>query len=458
MGTLRFQLFGFPISVLPGYWLLSGLLGFWMAGQSVQFGLVLMGCVFVSVLVHELGHAMAARAYGLPAQITFHMMGGATSFPPGTRLGRGTDVLISLAGPLAGLALGGLAWAMLHIYSPVPVSDQELSRAPSAFLVTLEALALINISWSLLNLVPVIPLDGGRILAASLGPRRQPVAGAISLLVGLSAAMLLWRAGMVFAAVIFGAAALSSFFRLREVAGGGVAGEPDDATRRADEGALKQSLAVAEKALERESFDQASQLAHAVMSKTRDQDTVRRAIEVFMWARLGAGDPDNAHTLLAVTPAHAVDRYVAAAVLEASGDLELARKTLSEARARGDARVEVTALLIKVLLQQNKFSAAANLTRDILGQSSAEDVRRVATEASKGGAIVESARLSLALAKLERSFIDAKQALLGFAASGERTEALEAFKLARGFDRQQSLELLEDERLQPFKNDLEAAV
>jgi hypothetical protein len=66
--------------------------------------------------------------------------------------------------------------------------------------------------------------------------------------------------------------------------------------------------------------------------------------------------------------------------------------------------------------------------------------------------------LSLAIARTERSFPDAEQALYGFAAAGAEKEALEAFELATGFDANAGRKLLEDERVRPIRSVLEAAL
>src|SRR5690606_21699557 len=137
-------------------------------------------------------------------------------------------------------------------------------------------------------------------------------------------------------------------------------------------------------------------LAHQVLTHTRAREAGRRALEIALWARLGAGDTKTATALLSAAPRGAVDAYVAAAVHESAGDLDQAHALLSEARDGGDRRVEVTALLVKLLLQRGEFPAAATLTQEIIASSQPEDIRRVAHEAHSGGAHVEAARLSLA--------------------------------------------------------------
>src|SRR5882762_3079028 len=70
--------------------------------------------VFVSVLVHELGHALVGKAFGLTPEITLHGMGGTTSWRDGRDVGRAKSIAISVAGPFAGFALAALIFAAAY--------------------------------------------------------------------------------------------------------------------------------------------------------------------------------------------------------------------------------------------------------------------------------------------------------------------------------------------------------
>jgi Zn-dependent protease len=443
MGVLRFRLFGFPVAVLPGYWLLSALMSFGFGQGPLSAGLQLMAVMFCSILVHELGHALMARRFGLPAQITLHMMGGATAFPGSVHLSRGRDILISLAGPGAGILLGTIAWAVLFAFAPEVLPS---SAEPTAPWIELFGYVLwINWVWSVLNLMPVIPFDGGRVLAAALGPTRRQIAGGVSLVAGLLLAVGLLKIGQIYPAILFGGSAISSFLRLRQPA----------QDRSVDEPALAQVLQAAERALESEQFQQASQLSHQVLSATRTASVGQRALGTLLWARLGLGDVQGARGLMLSAPPDAVDRYLAAAVNEAFGDLEEAQRLLSEARSRGDERLAVTALLIKVLLGQRKFGPAANLTHEIVARIAPDEARRVVTEARHGGAPAEAARLSLALARSQHNIADAIDAIFGFALEGLTAEAQAAFSVAYEYDPDAARRLLGDERLVALRGELE---
>lgn len=123
--------------------------------------LVWMFIVTFSVLVHEFGHAIAARVFGYSARIQLVSLVGLTHVSGAEGMPWHKDVLYSLAGPSAGLALSvisGLLWLILRQVTQLP--------EPAAY--ALSYLAYANMFWTLLNLAPVATLDGGRIAAAIL--------------------------------------------------------------------------------------------------------------------------------------------------------------------------------------------------------------------------------------------------------------------------------------------------
>ncbi len=164
---LRFRLGPFPVTVNPFFWLGMALLGEPAFRAGFDFGLIWIGCGFVSILWHELGHAVAMRHYGSPARIELLVFGGLAipAYPSPSAVRR---LLIAAAGPAAGFLLMGLIWG-----------SNELTgwAGGHAYLgVAYRFLFLINLFWSLFNLLPIWPLDGSRILREGLvlGRARQP--------------------------------------------------------------------------------------------------------------------------------------------------------------------------------------------------------------------------------------------------------------------------------------------
>jgi Zn-dependent protease len=206
---LRFRLLGFPVTIAPAFFLVAGLIGF--TGQlDVGLLAVWIGVIGVSILVHELGHAVAARGIGARPAIVIHGFGGYTTYTPPRPLSRWEQVRISLAGPFAGALLGAVVWAVWTVGAP---DARDLARAVFVFGVW------ANLGWGLVNLLPVLPLDGGMVMEAVLPgdeERRRRIALATSIPVsGLLAVGLGWL-GLPFAAVLFAFFAYSSWQELRQ--------------------------------------------------------------------------------------------------------------------------------------------------------------------------------------------------------------------------------------------------
>lgn len=186
----QFTLFGIPIRVGAYFLLTAVILGRRQAPTLVLL-LAWIVVMFVGVLMHELGHALTARAFGQVPFITLHGLGGLTSWQPRGDIGPGRRAVITLAGPLVGIVVG----------VPAAVLAALLRDGSSAAVVARFA-AEVNLVWGLLNLLPMLPLDGGRIVASLLelavGPGGARAASAISIVVALALAGLsIWSGDVV---------------------------------------------------------------------------------------------------------------------------------------------------------------------------------------------------------------------------------------------------------------------
>ncbi|MDT4935702.1 MAG: hypothetical protein QOK11_3594, partial [Pseudonocardiales bacterium] len=123
---------------------------------------VLTACVFaLSVLTHELSHALAARHYGVGVRgITLWLLGGVTEFD-GEPTSPRAEAVIAAAGPAASIGLGALAGVLAW--------STALSGLAGA---ALAWLAVVSVLLGVFNLLPGSPLDGGRVLHAFLWWRR----------------------------------------------------------------------------------------------------------------------------------------------------------------------------------------------------------------------------------------------------------------------------------------------
>jgi len=164
---IQFKLLGIPVRVEPWFWLTMVLIGGGLhANDALSILLVGVFVVagFVSILIHELGHALTIRRYGLPTEIALIAFGGFASYPA-NRLDRKQSFLVTVAGPGIQAMLGLLALAAFLL---LPMPPASLLRA------FFYDLAVISLFWALFNCLPVYPMDGGQMLAAVLGPRKLP--------------------------------------------------------------------------------------------------------------------------------------------------------------------------------------------------------------------------------------------------------------------------------------------
>jgi Zn-dependent protease len=152
---LNFRLFRFPVRVHPWFWLVTLIFGASrFHPDHPERILVWIAIVFVSILVHELGHAIAFRSFGVGSNVVLHSFGG-IAVPWDHVRGRGQRVVVALAGPAAGFLLAAVVWAS-NESAGWSAAGRLASRSYSDLL-------YVNIAWGLVNLLPVFPLDGGRV-------------------------------------------------------------------------------------------------------------------------------------------------------------------------------------------------------------------------------------------------------------------------------------------------------
>lgn len=144
--------------------------GYGAAGAA--FGLVLALLVFGSVLLHELGHALAARAFGLPVSQIWLLPIGGVALLEGRPRNAVEESVIALAGPFVNFLLVGALAVLLVAGSLVGAIDVEALAVATSMVpgpVTLVvALLAANAMLGLFNLIPLFPMDGGRVLRALL--------------------------------------------------------------------------------------------------------------------------------------------------------------------------------------------------------------------------------------------------------------------------------------------------
>lgn len=243
---LNFSFFGIPVRVHPFFWLIAVLLG--PIDTGLPEILVRVAAFFLAILVHELGHAMAMRAYGFRPWITLYGLGGLTSCNPAGDYGSSgsepaRQILISAAGPGAGFALAGILIGAISLagyrvqlglggtYGVVIRMEQV---GPVYLDYFLWYMLFISIIWGIVNLLPVYPLDGGQIareIFLKVNPRdgiRQSLllstvtAAAVAVIVlgrSIQAAGGQFRFGMLWVPLLFGYLAYASYATLQAYSG-----------------------------------------------------------------------------------------------------------------------------------------------------------------------------------------------------------------------------------------------
>jgi len=202
---LKFTLFGFPVTVHWMFWVVTALLGgAFEASRPEHYQLlaVWVAACFISILVHELGHAFVMRHFGTRASIMLYGFGGLAS--GNAYWTRWQQVQVSLAGPLFGIILGLIFWQVGKISK----------NDPMLVSVFVSNMIWINIFWSLVNLLPVLPLDGGRVMEAALGNVRTAIIISIGT-AALAAVALFLFTHSVYNALLFVMLAVQNYRRLQ---------------------------------------------------------------------------------------------------------------------------------------------------------------------------------------------------------------------------------------------------
>jgi Zn-dependent protease len=376
---LSVRLFGFPVTVDISFVVITAIIG-WVPGRTTVTSFVVwLVMVPLAVLVHELGHAFVARTTGAAPVITLAGLGGLTSYVPPAPVSRARSIAISVAGPAVGIVVG---LGLLAYARGVGVGDGLAQDVVATAIWT-------TLGWSVLNLLPILPLDGGQTLRELLpgSPAKRAVRAAmVSIVVAVLAAALALKAGLVFGAL------LAAFFVFSN---------------------------------------------YTTIRSARDQEKVdvnQRLVQL-LWA----GRSDDAHDLLADQPADAAVHPLVRAAVRAAGDDSFgARRELESAVGRNPA--DPTAASLLALSHRTREDWAA--VRDLVTAGAAVDpgtVLAAQTVAFRSGSTRESAEIgqawldhlpSGAVQDRDLPGLIAYNTACGWAGAGERDRGLAAFRRA----------------------------
>jgi Zn-dependent protease len=348
---LRARLFGFPVHLDLSFVVVMAFLGYYPGVSVTDMALWLL-ITPVAVLVHELGHAFTARAAGAQPQIALAGFGGVTTFVPPGPLSRVRSLGISLAGPAVGLAVGAVLVLVNRSFGDGLDPTGWQSSALRAGIWTC-------LGWSVLNLLPVLPLDGGqamRELLPGAPERRARRAAGVSLVVaGLAAVVAAVVLGQVFLAIFMVFFAVTNALSLRRPPT-----PPPDATVQ----------------------------------------TPEQAVVGLLWV----GEPERARDLLAARPPGTmVDPAVHGAVLALTGDPAQGRALLAQEIARRPGDPNVAAMLLLTLTMQHDWDALIAALQSPVGVAVPPAVvLRAMAEARATGREDVARRITLLIARPER--------------------------------------------------------
>lgn len=177
-GVLNFKMFGVPVQIQPWFWVTTVVLGW---SQDSLSTLLWVLVVLVSILVHEFGHVTAYRAFGSHGAVLLYSWGG-LAIPAREIRGTGQRIVVALAGPFAGFLLAAITVLaainlgaqidfgvhMMIVPSLSALFPREAYVDHLYWVILVNDLLFVNFYWGLMNLLPVMPLDGSHVSRAIL--------------------------------------------------------------------------------------------------------------------------------------------------------------------------------------------------------------------------------------------------------------------------------------------------
>jgi Zn-dependent protease len=402
------KLFGIPIRVDISFFIVVFLLGITRSSQPALL-IEWFGVVFVSVLLHEFGHALVGRAFGLRPNIQLYGMGGLTSWEAGRELSPGKHILISLAGPGAGFLFGSL---VLVIWMQVPVETESLLVST-----VIRDLLWVNFGWGIFNLFPILPLDGGNVMRSLEELIRRKPGGQVSQVVSLliAAALGLWALSIGWSWVVF----LSAWFAIAN--GSALIKE----RRLGKDRELAQSLASARKALNDRDAATAVRLASDVAALARSDVLKRDATALLIHGYIETGDGERARSeLKRLKSLYGPDPYLEGLVLLETGATGEAVSVLERAFSKQPSEW-VAYLLVRGLAREGRYDDAMARSGDPRMASAAPQLYvAIAAEAFTAGAFEVAARAGQAAFERRSDPMVAYNVACSFARAGRIDQAV----------------------------------
>jgi Zn-dependent protease len=423
--VLSFRIGSVPVAIEPSFWIISLLMG--SSGGAAWMAFAWMAVVFVSILIHELGHAAAALTFGSPARIRLYSFGGLTFHQALPRL---QSILVSLAGPFAGFVLGA---AVILASRHWPTDDEKLQWV-------IAQTEWVSIGWGIMNLLPILPLDGGHVLRGVLGETRLRLTLMISVATGVLVALLGLQRHQTYIAFLFGYMAFNAARALM------VTPVPEEPVVRERRPVVKPEdhaglLESGWSQLFSGKDDDAERIARNILIESSDTALRNRALDLLTWVMLARADAIGAlRQLDRVQPPDQVRALTQAMTLEMAGHLDAALAPALKAHEKEPS--EATAqLVLRLLTHAQRYAEAVQAgeafrwTRPGLKEAALSDVYAAQGDDRQAASLAQQAFES------RRRPSDAIQAARYLARTGDASAALGWIEraLGAGFDDPSSL-------------------
>ncbi|MBS2961621.1 site-2 protease family protein [Actinocrinis puniceicyclus] len=183
--------FGIPIVVSPTWFLIAAFITFYFGEQFkntrlgdrvgegrylVAFGFAVL--LYLSVLLHELAHSVVAKHFGLPVRrIVIYFLGGVSEIEREPE-SPGQEFAVAIAGPALSFTLAGAFWG---IWEALPSTSDDTPTALMVVIYLVSAVWTANLVVGVFNMLPGLPLDGGRVLRSAVwAVTKKPMNGTVA--------------------------------------------------------------------------------------------------------------------------------------------------------------------------------------------------------------------------------------------------------------------------------------
>lgn len=433
--NLEFRAFDIPIRIRIWFLPMAFLLGVVnpAVGASPSRMAIWMLVLGSGVLAHELGHALAGKAYGFRPRIELGFV-GITYFERRAEVSRGKRMLLIALGPMVGIAIGLMAMASL-VHAPMPKT--------SLAYFTLDSMMLVNLFWGAANFLPVLPLDGGHLLAESIGAfkpgRGRRYAAIFSIALCVVAGVAAAAYGSIEIALLAVLLAVRNH-RILEVERKGY--DPSLGIKPRD---------LAYVALTRNDASSVVEFSLRARDESTTPEDADEASYLLAWGQFLSGKPTDARdALTSMKGTRERDFALEGAIAHDLGELEESLALFEKALPRATPFIEPR--MVHAIVTTQRFEEAAQLFDDTIGEKfSVRGIATIQRAAYDSGHDRESIGIGETLFRKTR---DASVAFLLACASsrlGQLEAGLSWLRRARdrGFDRREVLDA--DPALEPLR-------